>query len=153
VVKEFIDNTDGEQVLPLGYGVNVNIPDLDSDEMPPVVQTRLTGDANVDVAVYDEETKLFDWDNIFPVAAGVNACYNGDCQLPGETFVVGGGSVGVSVFTIDYDAPSIPYTDMVFGKVAGLFASSGNSTGYKKRSVVKRSPGKRRMLTGRDVRE
>lgn len=151
IVQEFIDNTGADQqILPLGYGVNVNIPELDSDEMPPIVKTRLTGDADVDIAAYNETTKLFTWENIYPKAAGVNACYNGDCSLPGETFAVGGGSISVSVFTVDYDAPSIPYTDMVFGKVEKLFAET-NVTSKAKRAVKRAT--RKRMLVGRDVRE
>jgi 5'-nucleotidase len=148
VVKEFIDNTGEDQpILPLGYGINVNIPELDSDEMPPFVKTRLTGEADVDIAAYNESTGLFTWENIVPKSAGVNACYNGDCSLPGETYVVEGGSVSISAFTIDYTAPSIAYTDLVFGKVDALF-EAGNSTSYKAKRALK--PG-RRLLQGREV--
>ncbi|PSN59623.1 sure-like protein [Corynespora cassiicola Philippines] len=149
VVEEFIDNTGAAQrVLPLGYGVNVNIPPLSASEaLPEIVKSRLTGEAETDVAVYDEETGTFDWDNVVPKAAGVNACYNGDCGLPGETFVVQGGKISVSVFTIDYDAPSIPYTDMVFEKIEGLTGKKSAPKGYgKKRGLMTG-----RSLTGRDV--
>lgn len=151
VIKEFIDNTGEDQrVLPLGYGVNVNIPDLTNDTLPPVVKSRLTGDAETDVAVYDEEEKTFTWANVEPVAAGVNVCYNGDCSLPGETFVVAGGSISVSLFTVDYDAPSIPYTDMVFAKVDALFEKGNGTAEYAKRAVQKAGL-KRGLKTGRDV--
>ncbi|KAJ4360710.1 uncharacterized protein N0V89_001277 [Didymosphaeria variabile] len=150
VVKQFINATaEGARVLPLGYGVNVNIPELFDDTLPPVVKSRLTGEAETDVAVYDEEKGTFTWGNLRPLAAGVNACYNGDCSLPGETAVVANGGISVSAFTIDYDAPSIPYTEMVFAKVENLFSSGegGNETsGYR----TKPAP-KKRMMTGRDV--
>ena len=40
--------------------------------------------------------------------------------MPGETFVVEGGGVSVSAFTVDYDAPNIAYTDLVFEKLGDL---------------------------------
>lgn len=148
VVKEFIDNTGEDQsVLPLGYGINVNIPELTSDEVPPFVKTRLTGEADVDTAAYNETTKLFTWENVVPKSAGVNACYNGDCSLPGETYVVEGGSVSISAFTVDYTAPSNAYTDLVFGKVDSLFESS-NSTSVKARRALKP---RGRLMQGREV--
>lgn len=152
VVNEFIENTaSGQAVLPLGYGVNVNIPELVNGTTPPIVKTRLTGNANTDVAVYNETTGLFDWDNVDPVAAGINAAYNGDTSLPGETWVVAGGGVSVSVFTMDYSAPSIPYTDLVFSKVKGLFSESANETQYSKRMVNERMRKRGVMMTGRDA--
>lgn len=152
VVNEFIENTaTGQAVLPLGYGVNVNIPELVNGTTPPIVKTRLTGNANTDVAVYNETTGLFDWDNVDPVAAGINAAYNGDTSLPGETYVVAGGGVSVSVFTMDFTAPSIPYTDLVFSKVESLFSGSGNETQYSKRMVDERMRKRGVMMTGRDA--
>ncbi|KAF2019881.1 sure-like protein [Aaosphaeria arxii CBS 175.79] len=148
VVQEFIESTpEGQSVLPLGYGVNVNIPPLDNDEEPPIYQTRLTGEADTDIAAYDEETGLFDWDFALPKPAGVNACWNGDCSLPGETWIVNGGGVSVSLFTVDYDAPTNVYTTDVFGKVSALFEGpkgNGTSAGSKKlkrglaRPIIKR---------------
>ncbi|KAJ4409124.1 hypothetical protein N0V91_002941 [Didymella pomorum] len=153
VVNEFIENTpSGQSVLPLGYGVNVNIPELVNGTTPPIVKTRLTGNANTDVAVYDETTGLFDWDNIDPVAAGINAAYNGDTSLPGESWVVAGGGVSVSVFTMDFSAPANTYTDLVFDKVESLF-SDGNETrrGYSKRMVEERMRKRGVMMTERDA--
>jgi 5'-nucleotidase len=147
VVEQFIDATaEGSAVLPLGYGVNVNIPELSDATLPPVVKSRLTGEAETDVAVFDAEAGTFTWGNVRPLAAGVNTCYNGDCSLPGETYVVANGGISVSVFTIDYDAPSIPYTEMVFAKVESLFGGSNGTSGYQ----TKPAP-KKRMMTGRDV--
>ncbi|KAK3197440.1 hypothetical protein GRF29_216g162704 [Pseudopithomyces chartarum] len=58
IVERFIDSTaPGGVVLPLGYGVNVNIPELDANgTLPPIIKSRLTGAAETDVAVYDEES-------------------------------------------------------------------------------------------------
>ncbi|KAF2636237.1 sure-like protein, partial [Massarina eburnea CBS 473.64] len=149
IVEAFLNATGEEQeVLPLGYGVNVNIPPLTSSEMPEVVKTRLTGDAETDVAVYNATSKTFTWGNVEPKAAGVNACINGDCKLPGETYVVKGGKVSLSVFTIDYDAPEMAYTEDVFAKVDSLTEESkGNGTEtYRKRRAVPAG----KLLYGRD---
>ncbi|KAL5121406.1 hypothetical protein ACEQ8H_000477 [Pleosporales sp. CAS-2024a] len=153
VVSTFIENTvDGEPILPTGYGVNVNIPPLVNGTTPPVVKTRLTGNANTDVAVYNETTGLFTWDNVNPVAAGINAAFNGDTSLPGETYVVAAGGISVSVFTMDFDAPSVVYTDHVFSKIDGLVAGAGGNatTGYSKRMVEERMHKRGVILTGRD---
>lgn len=151
VVDEFIKNTmDGQAILPLGYGVNVNIPTLANGTTPPIIKTRLTGNANTDVAVYNETTGLFDWENIDPVAAGINAAYNGDLSLPGETYVVAGGAVSVSVFTMDFTAPRNTYTDLVFGKIEGLVAGENETTGYSKRMLEERMRKRGAMLNGRD---
>ncbi|CAA9964980.1 Acid phosphatase [Pyrenophora teres f. maculata] len=152
IINEFIKNTpEGQQVLPLGYGVNINIPDLINGTMPPVVKSRLTGQANTDVAVFNETTGLFTWDNVDPVAAGINAAYSGDTSLPGETWVVGGGSISVSAFTLDWSAPSIEYTDAVYGKAENLFSgSSSTKKVYSKRMVEERMHKRGVMLNGRD---
>jgi 5'-nucleotidase len=153
VVNEFIENTpEGQQILPLGYGVNVNIPELVNSTMPPVIKTRITGNANTDAAVYNETTGLFDWDNVEPLAAGINAAYNGDTSLPGETWVVAGGGVSVSVFTMDSSAPSNKYTELVYDKFEALTSegASMNATGYSKRMVEERMRKRGAMLSGRD---
>ncbi|EUC38230.1 hypothetical protein COCCADRAFT_1034 [Bipolaris zeicola 26-R-13] len=153
IVNEFIKNTPaGQKVLPLGYGVNVNIPELtNATSSPPVFKTRLTGNAETDVAVYNETTGLFTWDNVNPLAAGINAQYNGDASLPDETWVVAGGGISVSAFTMDWSAPVSGYTDAVYAKASALFSSgSGNATAYSKRMVEERIRKRGAMLTGRD---
>ena len=96
-------------LLPLGYGISVNYPAItsltnDSCVKPNFVQTRMTGDAIVDRAVFNETTGLFRYADL--VSPGLNQCINGDCGLPGETSVVEGGcESAVTVFTVDYDAP------------------------------------------------
>jgi 5'-nucleotidase len=95
--------------LPPGYGISVNTPYIkclsnDSCVAPPIIQTRLTGGALTDTAVYNETTGLFKHGNYLGPA--LNRCNNGNCALPGETDVVYEGcSSAVSVFTTDYDAP------------------------------------------------
>ena len=110
VVEQLVNNTKkGERLLPVGYGINVNNPYITSLANtscvgPPFVQTRLTGGAFTDSAVYDATKGTFTYGN--HVGAGVNRCINGNCALPGETNVVGDGCCSsVSVFTVDYDAP------------------------------------------------
>lgn len=110
LVNQLAKNANRSQLLPLGYGLNVNYPEITSLEnadcvSPPFIQTRMTGGAEVDTAVYDPTTGLFSYGSV--VSAGANTCVNGDCSLPGETTVVGSGCFSsVSVFTVDYDAPS-----------------------------------------------
>ena len=110
LVNQLAKNGNKSQLLPLGYGLSVNYPEITSLKdtscvNPPFIQTRLTGGAEVDTAVFNPKTGLFTFGSV--VAAGVNACINGDCALPGETTVVDGGCFSsVSVFTVDYDAPN-----------------------------------------------
>ena len=110
LVNQLAKQGNGSQLLPLGYGLNVNYPEITSLKNadcvnPPFIQTRLTGAAEVDTAVYHPETGLFSYGSI--VSAGANTCINGDCSLPGETNVLDSGcSSSVSVYTVDYDAPN-----------------------------------------------
>jgi 5'-nucleotidase len=99
----------GHPILPLGYGIGVNTPFITSLTNsscidPPFIQTRLTGGAFTDSAVYNETTGLFKYGNALTTA--INRCINGNCALPGETDIVDSGcQSSVSVFTVDYDAP------------------------------------------------
>ncbi|KAF7198094.1 Acid phosphatase [Pseudocercospora fuligena] len=99
----------GERLLPLGYGISVNTPFItslfnDSCINPPFVQTRLTGGADYDIAVFNSTSKTFTYKNTVP--SGGNQCINGDCSLPGETEILSTGcQSSISVFTVDYDAP------------------------------------------------
>ncbi|MCJ1268335.1 hypothetical protein MMC22_008223 [Lobaria immixta] len=112
LVNQLAKNTKGrERILPFGYGIDVNYPFITSlinqtCVSPPFIQTRMTGDgATVDYAAFNASTQLFTYRNITP--RGVNTCINGDCSLPGETRIVNGGcQSSVTVFTIDYDAPT-----------------------------------------------
>ncbi|KAF1987415.1 sure-like protein [Aulographum hederae CBS 113979] len=137
IVKSFVSNTPkGQAILPLGYGINVNIPPLtDAMHDPPVVKTRLTGNADTDIAVWNATTGTFHYGNLEPPAAGVNTCLNGDCSLPGETYIVEGGEVSVSVFSVDYDAPSNAYTTAVFNKLKGIASNTTASRRRTRRSV------------------
>lgn len=116
----------GGPILPLGYGVTVNIPPLTaSKKNPKIVQTRMTGNAHVNEAVLDPEDGTFTWANIKPYAAGVNACVNGDCSLPGETYVVENGAISISFYTIDYTSPESSYTDSLLTRIAQLTKGNG----------------------------
>ncbi|KAF7561320.1 hypothetical protein G7046_g2823 [Stylonectria norvegica] len=126
VIEQFIDTTpEGGAVLPIGYGVNVNIPPLTKkNHDPDIVQTRFSGNAHVNEAVLDPDQLTFTWANIKPYAAGVNACINGDCSLPGETYVVEKGGVSVSFYTVDYSAPSSWYTKSLIKRAAPLMSDN-----------------------------
>ncbi|TAQ85386.1 hypothetical protein B7494_g6287 [Chlorociboria aeruginascens] len=109
LAQQLITNAKGGRILPLGYGVTVNIPYITSftDSScvnPPFIQTRITGGADVDSASYNATSGLFSYENVVP--AGANQCLNGDCSLPGETDILSKGcQSSVSIFTVDYDAP------------------------------------------------
>lgn len=72
LVQQLIENVaarGGGRLLPLGYGLNVNIPLITSftDSScvnPPFIQTRLTGAADIDYAAYNESTGLFHYENL-----------------------------------------------------------------------------------------
>jgi 5'-nucleotidase len=109
LAQALITKAAGGRILPLGYGLSVNIPFITSFTNtscvnPPFVLTRQTGGAVVDKAVYNTTSGLFTFQNIVP--EGANQCINGDCSLPGETQVLTQCRSSVSVFTVDYDAPT-----------------------------------------------
>jgi 5'-nucleotidase len=130
LVNQLAGKGSGGRLLPLGYGVNVNLPLLNSSCSSPIyVQTRLTGGAVVDKAVFNQTSGLFTFGN--DINAGVNACINGDCSLPGETNVVLGCSVAVSIFTTDYDAPNCGGTANVrtaFQPLVQFLNATGSTT-------------------------
>lgn len=135
VVQTLIKNTKpGERLLPLGYGITVNTPFItsltnDSCVDPPYIQSRLTGGANYDIAVFNKTRGTFTYGNIVP--PGGNVCYNGDCSLPGETTVVNSGcKTSVSVFTVDYDAPSGPTQNNIRSRLEPLVKYNKSSGGY-----------------------
>jgi 5'-nucleotidase len=109
LLQQLIVNNKGGRLLPLGYGISVNIPYITSFTNsscinPPFIQTRMTGSADVDGASYNATSGLFAFKDVVP--AGANQCINGDCSLPGETAILNTGcQTSVSVFTVDYDAP------------------------------------------------
>ncbi|EMD00228.1 hypothetical protein BAUCODRAFT_83963, partial [Baudoinia panamericana UAMH 10762] len=112
VVQTLVNNTPaGTPLLPQGYGLSVNTPTISSLTNascvnPTFYQTRLTGGATYDQAVFNNNTGLFNYANVVPVGGG-NTCINGDCSLPGETTILNMGCfASVSVFTVDYDAPN-----------------------------------------------
>lgn len=111
----------GQRILPLGYGLNVNYPILNESCLnPPFIESRFTGGAGVATAAYNASTGLLSYGaNSYYgiVTEGANQCLNGDCRLPGETDVVTGCSSSVTVFTVDYDAPSNRLTQALKAKL------------------------------------
>lgn len=121
-VNAFISTSPaGGPILPLGYGANVNIPVLTKKPKGlKFVQTRMTGNAHVNEAVWDSDESTFTWANIKPYAAGVNTCLNGDCSMEGETYVVENGGVSISLYTIDYTAPTNAKTRSIIERLEGI---------------------------------
>lgn len=117
---------DNEKSLPLGTGINVNFPKVgyesknESCSDPKWSFTRLTGsDATGPDVHYNESTGLVDFVTV-PLK-GLTACYNGDCSLPSENYILANTpcQTSVSVFSIDYDA-DIKLTKEVKGLLGSL---------------------------------
>lgn len=140
IVQQLVANAKGGRLLPPGYGISVNYPLITSATNkscinPPLIQTRLTGSADVDGAVYNATTGLFTYKNIVPATGtGLNTCINGPCNLPGETAVVGAGcQASVSVFTVDYDAPTTGTTTTVRSSLLPLVQYQNTTASAKVR--------------------
>ena len=145
LVNQLAKNGPASQLLPFGYGISVNYPEITSliDSScvnPPFFQTRMTGGAEVDTAEFNETTGLFTYGSV--KSAGLNTCINGDCSLPGETNVVDSGCFSsVTVFTVDYDAPDCAGSANVRPLLQPLVQyqnSTTNSTSTAKRSFQTR---------------
>lgn len=111
----------GAPLLPLGYGLSVNIPPLTKNNTSPkIVHARMSGNAQISEAVLDPKKGTFSYANLKPYAAGINVCINGDCSLPGETYVVAHGQVSISIYIVDYDSPTSAYTDHIVSRIKPL---------------------------------
>jgi len=100
-------NTKKNRLLPLGVGLGVNFPTFgpgNSCTEPPFVLTRMTGGATIDHITLNNVTGFPQTSNI--VAPGLNVVHNGNPNLPGETPTSAQCETAVSVFSVDYDAPT-----------------------------------------------
>ena len=104
----------------------------------------MTGGADIDTAVLNEITGLFDYGTATTAQSrGANVCINGDCSLPGETVAVDSGCYSsVSVFTVDYDAPKCAGSANVRPLLQPLVQfqnSTTNSTASSKKRSLRHS--------------
>ncbi|CAK9435543.1 uncharacterized protein LODBEIA_P02700 [Lodderomyces beijingensis] len=113
------------RALPLGVGLNVNLPKVgyedESCTNPKWVYTRITGqDAATADLVYNKTSDSFVWAQKSYQA--LTACNNGDCSLPSEEFILEHTKCqsSVSAFSIDFDA-NLGLTNAVHGLIGGLF--------------------------------
>lgn len=144
IIQSLMNNTAaGERLLPYGYGLNVNWAEIDTLDAqptcvdPPFYQTRFTGGALTDIAVRNRTTGVFRYAEVY--TEGVNACINGDCNLPGETEVVDSGCYGsVSVFTIDYSAPDSEADKAVREKLADVVLTGEPEGTTRRKAMSKR---------------
>lgn len=100
------------RALPIGVGLNVNIPHVgydaedDTCNAPKFVYTRMNGlDSDADKIVFNETSGLVEVSyDFYPEALTV--CSAGDCTLPSEALVMDrwNCSTAVSAFSVDYDA-------------------------------------------------
>lgn len=113
----------GTPVLPLGYGLNVNIPPLNAScTSPPMAYSRIGGgSAGMAKLAYNGTTGVIGYAGASPlgyVTPALNVCYNGDCNLAGETADMALCKTSISVFTVDYDAPSNYHTGKIIDTIA-----------------------------------
>jgi 5'-nucleotidase len=133
-------SSNGTKLLPHGYGLSVNFPKITSFKdksclYPPFIRTRLSGGAATQKAVFDFKTGTFTGQNIV-VPNGINECINGNCTLPGESTVVNNYcQTSVSVFTINYDAPSNAATKGVDASLAGVVVDEAHARNYSAATV------------------
>ncbi|KAJ5724985.1 sure-like protein [Penicillium malachiteum] len=112
--NDLIKKQKGERLLPLGYGINGNMPEITSATSndcidPPFIRTRMIDEAWTLGVTYGEATGLFtEYENAS--APALDICINGDCDLPSETNLISTTcKTAVIIFSIDYDAPSCPF--------------------------------------------
>ncbi|VVT50233.1 uncharacterized protein SAPINGB_P002667 [Magnusiomyces paraingens] len=115
---------DNDRLLPLGVGLNINIPYVGAPAKetynvdctaPPLVYTRITGGAQSYTVKFNETSGVFVWSYLdSQKAPGLNVAYNGPTDLAGETDVsnAAGCRVAVSAYSVDYTAPA-PVNDEV----------------------------------------
>ncbi|KUJ16008.1 sure-like protein [Mollisia scopiformis] len=135
LVQSLVAKANGSRILPLGYGLNVNMPYITSFDNsscvdPPLIHTRLTGDAWSYGVKFNASTGLFTAGlKVGNDATGINVCINGDCTLIGETALIAKGCYSsVSVFTVDYDAPNFGNNVVDETKLLGALVQNLNST-------------------------
>ncbi|SJL04401.1 related to Acid phosphatase [Armillaria ostoyae] len=112
------------RLLPLGVGIGINMPVFGPGNpcvAPPFISTRMTGGATIDKISIDPTTG-------FPVstdlvADGLNVLLNGNTRLPGETLISAECKTAVSVYSVDYDAPSA-VADPIQKHLAPLFGKT-----------------------------
>lgn len=108
---------DNPRLLPLGVGLNVNMPyvgaiaeetyNLTCND-PPYIYTRMSGGSGAYSILFNDTTGVFDWHLIGEEKVpGANVPFNGDRTLSGETGMSSntGCRIAISAFTVDYDAP------------------------------------------------
>ncbi|KAK0240460.1 sure-like protein [Armillaria nabsnona] len=112
------------RLLSLGVGIGINMPVFGPGNpcvAPPFISTRMTGGAVIDKLSIDPTTG-------FPVstdlvADGLNVLLNGNTRLPGETIISAECKTAVSVYSVDYDAPSA-VADPIQKHLASLFGKT-----------------------------
>lgn len=114
LVVDFVDQLfkaqkEDERLLPLGTGINVNIPKVGYEDEnctnPEWVYTRITGkDSSSSSIKFDSQTGLVSSGSTSSLALLVD--YNGLDYLPSEASVLNENcKSSVSLYSIDYDAP------------------------------------------------
>ncbi len=111
LVDYLFEKAGDDRVLPLGIGLNVNIPqvgDLSRTGLidPQFQLGRLTGEgAVIPRIVFDEESGNLRsrWNKDTKTT---RLCSSGNCELPSEQQIVDADKISITVFSTDYDARS-----------------------------------------------
>ncbi|KAK0197438.1 sure-like protein [Armillaria mellea] len=117
-------DTTKTRLLPLGVGIGINMPIFGPGNpcvAPPFISTRMTGGAVIDKISIDPTTGFPVSTNL--VADGLNVNLNGNTRLPGETIISAECKTAVSVYSVDYDAPSA-VADPIQKHLASLFGKT-----------------------------
>ncbi|KIP07965.1 hypothetical protein PHLGIDRAFT_401065 [Phlebiopsis gigantea 11061_1 CR5-6] len=96
----------GQRILPPGVGININYPLFGPSSNctdPPFTLTRLTGGAVAPTITIGPDGFPVQGKTVVPP---VNVNFSGVPILPGETVISNGCLTSVSVFSVDYDAPT-----------------------------------------------
>lgn len=114
VEQIFAGQGENPRALPLGVGLNVNLPPVGYDSKdesctdPKFVYSRLNGhDSYALKVVYNETSGLVSTGTV--TSDALNVCYNGLCDLPPEAQVLSeyDCSIAISAFQVDYDATAL----------------------------------------------
>ncbi|KOS19903.1 Acid phosphatase [Escovopsis weberi] len=117
-----------EPILPLGHGLNINFPNLTTvsiENRPEIVQTRMTGEADISTARFNKTGGYLQRKKRNLVMDGLNQCITGPCSLPSETETNRTGKITVSIYTVDYDAPEGPIRRGIFENLSAAEAAAG----------------------------
>ncbi|KAH8666989.1 acid phosphatase [Xylariales sp. PMI_506] len=149
LVDFIASQANSSRLLPLGYGLNVNFPPLNSScTSPTYTESRMSSWQGVGRIVVNETSGTSTIGTL--TDADLKFCINGDCSLPEEVNVLQGCTASVSVFAIDYNAPnSTAVTDIrsLLQPLVSYTNTSSTSTSTSSTTSVPTSGASAKILT------